>query len=149
MFVFVINKDGKPLMPCRPKKAKNLLRQGRAKVVNRTPFTIQLIYGSSGYKQPIFLGVDPGVKKIGVSATNKEKSFFEAELELRRDIKKLIATKRESSGYFRISKIDGTDIHKSVNYKKLSIISRAKTFLIIGSGVSSPCLKAGVSTPSV
>jgi hypothetical protein len=26
---------------------------------------------------------------------------------------------------------------------------RAKTFLIIGSGVSSPCLKAGVSTPSV
>ena len=104
MFVFVINKNGKPLMPCKPKKAKDLLRQGRAKVINRTPFTIQLIYGSGGCKQPISLGIDPGVKKIGVSATNKEKVFFEAEVELRRDIKKLIATKRENRRFRRSRK---------------------------------------------
>lgn len=117
MFVFVINKDGKPLMPCRPKKAKDLLGQGRAKVVNRTPFTIQLIYGSGGYKQLISLGVDPGVKKIGVSATNEEKSFFEAELELRRDIKKLIATKRENRRFRR---------YRKTRYRKPRFLNRKR-----------------------
>ena len=65
MFVYVLNKHGKPLMPCKPRKARILLKEKKAKVVNRTPFTIQLLYGSSGYKQPINLGVDAGSKYIG------------------------------------------------------------------------------------
>jgi hypothetical protein len=42
MKVFVINKHGEVLMPCKPRKAKILLREGKAKVVKRNPFTIQL-----------------------------------------------------------------------------------------------------------
>ena len=42
--VYVINKDGKPLMPTRPAKAKWLLKNGKAKVARRSPFTIQLTY---------------------------------------------------------------------------------------------------------
>lgn len=69
MFVYVINQHGKPFMPCQPRKARILLKQGKAKVVQRTPFTIQLLHGSSGYTQPISLGIDAGTKTVGVSAT--------------------------------------------------------------------------------
>jgi hypothetical protein len=60
MLVFVLNQKREPLMPCKPSKAKKLLKEGKAKVVNRTPFTIKLIFGSSGYKQPVIAGMDSG-----------------------------------------------------------------------------------------
>ena len=69
MFVYVLNKNGEALMPCKPRKARVLLKEKKAKVVNRTPFAIQLLYGSSGYKQPVNLGVDAGSHYIGLSAT--------------------------------------------------------------------------------
>ena len=43
ILVFVLNKHGKAHMPCTAGKAGRLLKQGKAKVVNRTPFTIQLL----------------------------------------------------------------------------------------------------------
>lgn len=95
MFVYVINKHGEALMPCKPKKARMLLKQKKAKVVKRTPFTIQLLHGSSGYKQDISLGIDAGTKHIGLSATTEKKVLFEGEAQLRTDIQKLLATKRE------------------------------------------------------
>ena len=42
MVVYVINKHGKPLMPCSPRKARKLLKDSKAKVVKKTPFTIKL-----------------------------------------------------------------------------------------------------------
>ena len=69
--VYVISKHGRPLMPCSPAKARHLLDAGKAKVKKRTPFTIQLVYGSSGYTQEVILGVDAGSKTIGVSASTK------------------------------------------------------------------------------
>lgn len=65
MLVYVLNKNGKPLMPCKPAKARHLLKQRKAKVVKKEPFTIQLLYGSSGYKQNVTLGIDAGSKHIG------------------------------------------------------------------------------------
>lgn len=94
MFVYVLNKHGKPLMPCKPRKARILLKEKKAKVVNRTPFTIQLLYGSSGYKQPINLGVDAGSKYIGLSATTMDRELFKATVELRQDISKLLESRR-------------------------------------------------------
>ena len=70
MVVYVINKYGKPLMPCSPRKARILLKLGKAKVIKRTPFTIKLIYGSSGYTQPLIHGVDTGSDKIGSAVVN-------------------------------------------------------------------------------
>jgi len=58
--VYVKNKHGKALMPCSERKARVLLKSGKAKIVNYQPFTIELLYGSSGYKQPITLGIDSG-----------------------------------------------------------------------------------------
>ena len=94
MFVYVLNKHGEPLMPCKPRKARILLKENKAKVVNQTPFTIQLLYGSSGYKQSVNLGVDAGSKHIGLSATTKKQEVFKATVELRQDIPKLLETKR-------------------------------------------------------
>ena len=48
MPVYVINMHGHPLMPCKPAKARKLLKAGKAKIEKRTPFTIKLLYGSSG-----------------------------------------------------------------------------------------------------
>ena len=78
MFVYVLNMHGEPLMPCKPRKARVLLEEKKAKVVNRTPFTIQLLYGSSGYKQPVNLGVDAGSKYIGLSATTNKKERYKS-----------------------------------------------------------------------
>jgi hypothetical protein len=55
-------------MPCKPSKARKLLKEGKAKVIRTMPFTIKLIYGSSGYTQPIIAGMDTGSKVIGCSA---------------------------------------------------------------------------------
>jgi hypothetical protein len=44
MCVYVINKNGNPLMPCKPAKAKHLLKAGKVKVIKRTPFTIKLLW---------------------------------------------------------------------------------------------------------
>ena len=61
--VYVLNKDGHPLMPTsRHGKVRHLLKQGKAKVIKRCPFTIQLLYNSTNYTQPISLGVDAGSK---------------------------------------------------------------------------------------
>lgn len=94
MFVYVLNMHGEALMPCKPQKARKLLKNGKAKVVDRTPFTIQLLYGTSGYKQDINLGVDAGSKYIGLSATTSERELFKAEVELRQDISKLLESRR-------------------------------------------------------
>ncbi len=93
MLVYVLNCHGQPIMPCQPRKARLLLKQGRAKVVKMTPFTIQLLFGSTGYKQAVSLGVDAGTRHIGVSATTEQQVLFEAEVLPRTDIQALLATR--------------------------------------------------------
>jgi hypothetical protein len=83
MLVFVLNKHGRPLMPCKPRKARILLKEGKAKIVQHEPFTIQLKYGSWGITQDIKLGIDPGAKHIGVCAKSDKEILFVAEIELR------------------------------------------------------------------
>src|SRR2546425_5814894 len=95
MFVYVLNCHAEPLMPCQPRKARLLLKAGKAKVVKKVPFTLQLLYGSSGYKQEISLGIDAGTQHIGVSATTEKVVVFEAEVTLRTDIEELLATRRQ------------------------------------------------------
>ena len=76
-------------------KVKHLLRDGRAKVIKRCPFTIQLLYQSKDFTQPITLGVDAGSKHIGLSATTETKELYAAEVELRQDIVGLLAERRQ------------------------------------------------------
>ena len=94
--VYVINQNGQPLMPTENHaKVRVLLKQGRAKVINKCPFTIQLLYSSTNYTQKTTLGVDSGSKHIGLSATTKDKVLFESDVELRNDIVDLLSSRRE------------------------------------------------------
>ena len=94
--VYVLGKDGQPLMPTnRYGKVRRLLKSNKAKVVKKCPFTIQLLYDSTTHTQEITLGVDSGSKYIGISATTKDKVLFEANVEMRNDIVNNISTRRQ------------------------------------------------------
>ena len=94
--VYVLNIYGKPLMPCKPAKARHILRDGKAKVVKRTPFTIQLLFECDNITQDITLGVDAGSKHIGLSATTSDKELYAADVEMRTDVVDLISTRRQN-----------------------------------------------------
>jgi len=99
MLVFVLNRHGKPLMPCRPQKTRVLLQQGKARVVSRIPFTIKLLYGSSGYRQELAAGMDTGSKTIGTNVVDgKGKSLYQAETHLRGEE---IKSKMEAKSMYR------------------------------------------------
>ena len=54
-------------MPCSEKRARLLLKRGRARVHRMYPFTIRLIDRKSGATQPLQLKIDPGSKQTGVA----------------------------------------------------------------------------------
>src|SRR5438270_6588113 len=117
MFVYVLNCHREPLMPCQPRKARLLLQEGKAKVVRMVPFTIQLLYGSSGYKQEVSLGIDAGTQHIGVSATTEQNVLFEAEVQPRSDIQEVLATRRQ----FRRARRN-----RKTRYRKARFLNRKK-----------------------
>lgn len=82
--VYVIAKNGQPLMPTeRFGKVRRLLKNNKAKVIRRCPFTIQLLYEiENPVTQEIILGIDAGSKMIGVSASTEKKEVYAAEVEL-------------------------------------------------------------------
>lgn len=70
--VYVLNKDGKPLMPTtRCGHVRYLLKEKKARVVKTKPFTIQLLYETNDVVQPLYLGIDPGRTNIGVADTHQ------------------------------------------------------------------------------
>ncbi len=95
MKVLAINKHGQPLMPTTPRKARILLQSGFARIAGRDPFTIQLVYGSSGYKQPISLGIDTGYKHIGFSAVTEKEELIGGEVELLSGMSERITERRK------------------------------------------------------
>jgi len=96
--VYVLNMRGQPLMPTKQQKANKLLKQGKAKVVKRKPFTIQLKYATGEAKQDITLGIDAGYSTVGFSAVSEKKELMSGELTLRKGISKLI---EQRAGYRR------------------------------------------------
>ena len=73
-------------MPCSPGKARRLLKNNKAKVVSKLPFTIKLLYGSSQYKQPIIAGMDTGSRVIGTAAISSGRVIYQAEIHIRQDV---------------------------------------------------------------
>ena len=94
--VYVISKTGQPIMPTENHaKVRLLLKSGKAKVVQRTPFTIQLTGTNKTYTQDVTLGVYVGSKHVGLSATTTKKELFAAELRPRNDVVELLSARRE------------------------------------------------------
>lgn len=82
-------------MPCPPGKARILLKEKKAVVKHRTPFTIQLTYATGEAKQPVPLGMDCGYKHIGLSASTEKEELFSSEVLLRTDIPELNSTRKQ------------------------------------------------------
>ena len=74
--VYVLAKDGRPLMPTRRfGHVRRLLKSGKAKPVRGDgPFTIRLTCDSPHYTQPITIGIDPGQTNIGMAAVTEDGS---------------------------------------------------------------------------
>lgn len=85
--VYVISKDSEPLMPCSNVIARLLLKQGKAKVKKRVPFTIKLLYDTTKYTQELTLGVDTGSSHIGTAISdNSGNIYYMADTKIRNDI---------------------------------------------------------------
>ena len=85
--VYVIAQDCKPLMPCSNSIARLLLKQGKAKVKRREPFTIKLAYETTNYTQDLTLGVDTGSGTIGTAVSKDNGDIvYMSEVVVRNDI---------------------------------------------------------------
>ena len=95
--VYVLNKDGLPLMPTHKLgKVRHLLKDDKAKIIKRSPFTIQLNNECGNHTQSITLGVDAGSKHIGLSASTKKQELYCSDVELRDDVVELLSTRRRN-----------------------------------------------------
>ena len=81
-------------MPTTQRKARILLKEKKAKIVNYNPFTIQLNYSTGENKQDVHIGIDTGAKHLGLAITSDDKIIYKAEIELRQDISSNLYAKR-------------------------------------------------------
>ena len=85
MRVFVLDTNKRPLSPCHPARARQLLRKSKAAVFRRVPFTIILKYVPEGDPTPVRVKLDPGSKTTGIALVMKRRGTDEvvwaAELE--------------------------------------------------------------------
>lgn len=110
--VYVISKDGQPLMPIRRHgKVRRLLKRKKAKVVCREPFTIRLLVETESNVSDLTLGVDTGSSKIGCAVvTLKEEVLYLSEVKIRNDISSKM---KRRSGYRRVRRARKTRYRKS------------------------------------
>ena len=94
MRVFVLNMRGDSLMPCTQRKARILLKEGKAVIYKYNPFTIQLTHATGENTQDCHVGIDTGAKHVGVAITSEGKVLFKGEIELRQDVKSNLDTRR-------------------------------------------------------
>lgn len=91
MKVYVIGWNGFGLAPTTPRKARILLKTGRASIAFRHPFTIRLKY-KTGCVHPtgMSIGVDTGSQHIGISVISREQEIVisKEEYELRSTMEK-------------------------------------------------------------
>src|SRR5260370_11658958 len=96
--VYVLSPDRGPIMPCSCAIARLLLKQGKAKVVRRTPFTIMLlVQPEETYTQPLTLGVDTGSAVLGSAVADARGNvLYLSEVAVRNDIAKTMKERATS-----------------------------------------------------
>ena len=88
MAVFVLDRSGKPLMPCSEKRARKLLAAGRARVHRVMPFVIRIVDRrvQDSALQPLRVKIDPGSKTTGLALVREAESIDAASGEVRREV---------------------------------------------------------------
>ncbi|AXK39325.1 RNA-guided endonuclease IscB [Crenobacter cavernae] len=98
MAVLVLNKQGKPLMPCSEKRARLLLERGRAVVHRQMPFTIRLKHRIDGAVQPLRLKLDPGSRITGLALVREVETVDVETGEVRREAHPLLLAELQQRG---------------------------------------------------
>ena len=96
MVVYVLDKNGQPLMPIsRFGKVRRLLKNKQAKVAKRCPFTIKLLFEpKNNVVKECYCGVDTGSKHVGVAVVSNDRVLYQSQTELRSDIKRKMDSRR-------------------------------------------------------
>lgn len=96
-YVPVISSTGKPLMPCHPARARELVRKGRAvRRFERGIFYVQLLDRADGDTQPIAVGIDPGSKKEGFTVKSAAHTYLNIQASAITWVSKRIERRRNS-----------------------------------------------------
>lgn len=97
MKVFVIGLNDRGLAPTTSRKARILVRDRKAVVVRKTPYTIRLLYRTGVAGGPMTLGIDTGSQHIGVAVAANDRAVSLSEYALRSSMEKrsLNVTRRE------------------------------------------------------
>lgn len=94
-YVAVVSKTNKPLMPCHPARARELVRKGRAvRRFRKGFFYIQLLDREDGEVQPVACGIDPGSKWEGFSVTSSKRAFLNTQADAVTHVKEAVETRR-------------------------------------------------------
>jgi len=90
--VFVIDVEGRPCLPTRAARARRLLRDGKANVIQVMPFTIQLRRAVEKPVGSFTCSLDDGAKHVGVAIVNEHtmEVVFLGQIDLRQDVSKKI-----------------------------------------------------------
>lgn len=99
--VYVLNQNGHSLMPCQPSKARKLLRDQRAKVIGRSPFTIKLLWDCEEQVQEVRLGIDKGSHVTGFCCIGKGQILLSGEIHHRLDVKDKMTARRRNRRHRR------------------------------------------------
>ena len=95
-FVFVLDTTKKPLNPIHPGQARRLLKEGKAAVFRRYPFTIILKEEVTEVPKTIKIKLDPGSKCTGIALVQNNHVIWGAELQHRgQQIKDALASRRQ------------------------------------------------------
>lgn len=95
-YVPVVSVDGKPLMPCHPARARELVRNGRAvRRFSKGLFYIRLTRRTDGDTQPVVCGEDPGSKKEGFTVLSARRTFLNVQADAVMWVGQHVKTRRE------------------------------------------------------
>lgn len=117
---YVLDINSNPLMPMSSfKRVRKLLKNNKAKVVRREPFTIKLLYDTkTKVVQPITLGVDTGSDKVGTAAITNNTVVYTSEVQIRNDISKKMDARRSNRRLRR---------NRKTRYRKPRFLNRSNS----------------------
>jgi len=134
----IVDTRRRPLHPCTPARARLLLKQGKAAVLRRYPFTLILKAAhAEAESTPLRLKIDPGSKTTGLAVVNDATGevIWAAELTHRGEAVREALAKRRAvrrsrrSRHTRYRKARFANRHKPKGWLPPSLVSRRENVL--------------------
>ena len=97
MFVPVVDKENKPLVPTKPSRARKWIKSGKATPFwNKGIFCVRLnVEPSDRHLEPIAIGIDPGSKKEAFTVKSESHTYYNIQTDAVTWVKDAVKTRRE------------------------------------------------------